>query len=149
MRTVIPVIQCGLHGIVVDLEHVRALGKAAHKAPFAVLYIHIIRPDIGIRKLVTLLPARLLEPRVLIGGVSHYKIHQDPDPLIPRGIKQALDVLICTKAWIYMVVIRDIVAAVLEWRAIAGVQPDCITAKIGDIIQLFDNAGDVADTVPI
>ena len=149
IRAVVAVVEGGLHSVIVDLEHVRTLGQAAHKPPLAVLHIHVIRPDVGVRKFIALLFAGLLKPRMQIGGVPHDEVHHDADPLAARGVKQPLDILVRPKARINPVIVRNIISPVLKRRAVARIEPDRVAPQLRNVIQLFYNTGNIPHTVPV
>ena len=66
-----------------------------------------------------------------------------------RRVKQAHQILVGAVAGRHLFVVPHIVARILEGGIKAGVDPQCIAAQLLDIVQLFNDAGDVTDAIAV
>ena len=95
------------------------------------------------------IPACFLEPLVFIRAVVYDQIHNDM--LIPLfGLcKEAVHVLHCAEAGVNIVVIGDIISLVGQRGPVDRREPDYVHPQVFEIVEFFDNAGDVSDAVAI
>ena len=89
------------------------------------------------------------EPRVLVGGVVHDQIH---DQLYAAGMQpgdQSVQVFEGAEERVDVVVVTDVVAVVCHRRAVDRREPDDVHSKRGEVVEMGDDARDVADPVPV
>jgi len=81
--------------------------------------------------------------------VSGDEIEADPDPAAPRLLEEAHQIGVRPVARSHPVVVRHVVSGILKRRDEAGVQPYRIHAELAQVVELPDDAGDVADAVAV
>ena len=108
-----------------------------------------VGPDEPVGILVALRLAAGLEPLMLLAGVAGHQIQQHPDALFMGRVKQADQILVGAVAGRHLFVVPHIVARILEGGIKAGVDPQCVAAQLLDIVQLFNDAGDVTDAIAV
>ncbi len=89
------------------------------------------------------------EPRVLVRAVIDHEVHHDADAARPRLRDQPVEIGECSEFRRDVAVIRDVVAVVGHRRAVDRRQPDEADAQIGEMIELRDDAGNVAHPVAV
>ncbi len=82
-------------------------------------------------------------------GVSRDQIQTDPDLPAARLLEEAHQVGVGPVAGSHLAVVRHVVAGILEGRDEAGVQPYGIHAELAQIVELLNDAGDVADAIAV
>gem|GEM_PF-2532261 len=118
--------------------------------PCAVVLLVGIRPDVEIPRCRALLRlARALEPGVLVGRVVDDQFGDHPQPALVRLGDEAPGVGHAAVFRMHAAVIGDVVTIVTPRRRIERQQPDGVHPKIGDVIQLLDQAGEVTDAVVV
>ena len=108
-----------------------------------------VPPDIIVP--IGVLPAfpALQEPGMLIRGVVGHHVQHDPDaPRLCPG-DHPFQVFHGTVDGVYGPVIRNIVAVVLAWGSVHRADPQHGDPQLRKVIQLFPNAAQVADPIPI
>ena len=106
-------------------------------------------PDKAVGILVLFDLLALAEPGVFLGCVAGDKIQKDTDALFVRLVKEVVEILVGTVAGRHFLVIADIVTRVFKRRIITGIDPERIAAQALDIIELFGDARDISDAVPV
>src|SRR5271154_6756633 len=91
--------------------------------------------------------ARALKPAMLIRGVIDYKLDEHLHAALVSGVEELLKVLERAVARVNICVIGDVVAVVSQWRRIKWEQPDTGDAEILKIVELVDQAAEIADAV--
>ena len=86
---------------------------------------------------------------MLTGGMARDEIEQHMQAVLMGCFKQLLHVFVGAIARRNGIVIGNIIAGIPERRGKAGIQPDSTAAKAADIVQLLDNALQVADAICI
>ena len=143
------VVQRGLVGEKVDGAGAVTLGDAADTTNALRLLPDGIRPHIAVGVLIALRLHGFLEPGVLHGGVTGNEIQQHVHVPPVGFIEEAAEILIGTVTGRDGVEVCHVIARITEGRLEAGVDPQRIAAKIADVIQLFDDALEVADAVGV
>ena len=106
-------------------------------------------PDVVVGEAIAPVSAGGLEPGVLDRRVSRDQIETDPDVAAPRLLEQAHQVGVRPVAGSHLVVVRYVVAGILEGRDEAGVDPYGIHAELAQIVELPNDAGDVTDAIAV
>ena len=125
---------------------VGALGVGEDDAGALVLVVRVA-PDVVVALGALGIPARLLEPGVLVAGVVDDELADDADVALVGLVHQALEVRERAVVRVDRVVVRDVVAVVLQGRGVVGQEPQAGDAQVLQVRQLLDEAGDVP--VPI
>ena len=86
---------------------------------------------------------------MLLAGVAGHKVEQHADTFLVRSFKQRGGVGIGAVARGDLFVVPHVVPGVLERRVVAGVDPQRVAAKVLDVIQFSDDAGEIADAIPV
>ena len=92
---------------------------------------------------------RLLEPRVLVGGVVGDEVDDHLEAVRVRVLDQAARVVERAEQRVDPDVVADVVAAVLHRRRVPGRDPDPVDAKLTQVPQPRAQPGKVADPVPV
>jgi hypothetical protein len=79
--------------------------------------------------------------------VSGDEIEADPDPAAPRPLEEAHQIGVRPVARSHPAVVRHVVSGILERRDEARVQPYRIHAELAEVVELAEDAGDVADPI--
>ena len=82
-------------------------------------------------------------------GVARNQIQQNMNAALMGLDEQALQILVCAIAWRYGIEILDIIASIHERRFEARIQPNPAKAHFCNIVQLFDNSGNITNTICI
>ena len=106
-------------------------------------------PDKAVGILVLFDLLALAEPGVFLGCVAGDKVQKDTDALFVRLFEEVVEVLVGTVAGRHFLVIADIVTRVFKRRIVAGIDPERVAAQALDIIELFCDARDISDAVPV
>ena len=93
--------------------------------------------------------AGLDEPGVLVAGVVDDQVGDDPDAPGVGLLEQPPQVVDGARLGVDRVVVADVVAAVPERRGVEGQQPEAVDAEPLEVVQLGDEAGDVAHPVVV
>ena len=93
--------------------------------------------------------AGALEPGVLVGGVVDHQLGDHLQPALMRGLDEAAHVVHVAVIGMHAGVVGDVVAVVAPRRGIERQHPDCGDAELGDVVELLDQAGEVADAVVV
>ena len=106
-------------------------------------------PDKAVGILVLFDLLALAEPGVFLGCVAGDKVQKDADALFVRLFEEMVEIFVGAVAGGHFLVITDIVTCVFKRRIIAGIDPERIAAQTLDIIELFGDARDISDSVPV
>ena len=133
--------------ILSDLRH--GLPGGPPEAVRPVLRRHRVPPDVVVvsRALAALL--RREKPGVLVGAVVEHEIHDDADAAASGLGDEAIHVLHRAEERVHVPVVRDVVAVVVLRRAVHRRQPDRVDPQRLQIVQMREDAGDVADPVAV
>ncbi len=110
---------------------------------------HAVRPDVAVCELVFLRLAGFLKPRVFFGGMPRHKVQNHTHAAFFRFTEQSLEVGVCSVARRHLTVVGHVIPRILKRRNKTGVQPDGADAQALNVIELFDNAGNIPDAVAI
>ena len=114
----------------------------------ALVFLVGVRPDVEIpRHRAGFGAARTLEPGMLIRGVIDHQLGHDAQAALVGGGDESLHVGELAVFGMDGAVVADVVAVVDPRRGIEGQQPQRVDAEIGDVVELGDQAGKVADAV--
>ena len=86
---------------------------------------------------------------MLIGGVVHNKIHDNPDVMTMRLCKQTVKILHGTEIIHDIAVIGNIVAVVIIRRFVNRRQPDHINSERLQVIQMCGDSIQITDAVTV
>ena len=103
-------------------------------------------PDVVVR-IRLLPPPGGLEPRVLVGGVVHHEIHNDLHAPAMRLVQQCFELLQGAVFRVYIAIIRHVVAVIRVGGRIQRGEPNALAPEALDIVELFENALQIADPV--
>ena len=124
-------------GLAADEGHTVAAGKAG------------IRPDEAVGVFVLFGSAAGLEPLVFLAGVAGDEVKQDTDALLVGSFEEGGGVLVRAVARGNLFVVAHVVTGVFKRRVKARIDPQSVAAQALDVVQLGDNALQVADTVAV
>ena len=79
--------------------------------------------------------SRLDKPRVLVRGVAGHKIQADLQSFGMSLVNEPYQIRVRAETRVYLIVVGDVIAAVLELAAEHRADPDCVESQILDIIQ--------------
>ncbi len=127
---------------------VRRLGIGEDDPCVAVALVGVA-PDVVVVRGRLGVGARLLEPGVLIRGVVHDQLGDDPQSVPMGGGDELLEVLEDAVGRVDGEVVADVVAVVALGRREGGQQPDGGDAEILNVVELLDQAAEVADPVGV
>lgn len=86
---------------------------------------------------------------MLIRGVIWYQVEHDADA-VPMSLRnQPVEARQRSEVGMHVAVVTDIVTPIPQWRRIDGAQPDRIDAEPRQIVEVRDDAIEVADAVTI
>ena len=86
---------------------------------------------------------------MLIGGVVHHHVQHDPDAARVRLAHQAVKVGQLAKDRVDVVIVAHVVAEIGHGRGIDRAEPDRVNPQPLQVIQLGDDAGQVAHAVAV
>ena len=89
------------------------------------------------------------EPLVLVGGMVHHHVHQHADVALVSLGDQAVEVGHGAVLGIDGFVVRNVVAEVNLRRGVDGGQPDGIDAEVFKVVEVRDDAFEIADAVVV
>ena len=93
--------------------------------------------------------SRLDKPRMLVRGVAGNQIHTDLDSFGMCILNESYQIRVRAETRVYLIVVGDVIATVLELAAEHRADPDRIESQILDIIQLRADSLQVAIAVTI
>ena len=82
---------------------------------------------------------------MLIGGVVHHQLGDHPHAARVRRGDEALDIGQRAVVRMHAAIVGDVVAVVEARRGIERQQPDRVDPEIGDVVELGEQAGEIAD----
>ena len=88
-----------------------------------------------------------LEPLMIGGDVVENHVQHDADAALTQGGDKVLEVLHGSHGWVDGAVVGDVVAIVPARRGEEGVEPDMIHPQRGDVVDLLNDAAQVAYAV--
>src|SRR5690554_132658 len=88
-----------------------------------------------------------LEPFVLIGSMVDDQFGQDPQPSAVRFLNEAAGILQGAVVGADAGILSDIITVIAPWRRIERQYPDGIHAKAHDVVELLDQAFEIANAV--
>src|SRR5690554_2925072 len=88
-----------------------------------------------------------LEPFVLIGGMVDDQLGQDAQPPAVRFLDEATGILQGAVVGADAGIFGDVIAVVAPWRRIERQYPNGIHAKAHDVVELLDQAFEIANAV--
>ena len=93
--------------------------------------------------------AGLAEPLVLIGAVIYHQIHHDGHAALFALGDQALHVLHGAEAGVDIVIVGNIIPLIRHRRTVHRRKPENFHTQLLQLVQLADDAGDIADPVAV
>jgi hypothetical protein len=90
-----------------------------------------------------------LEPLVFVRGVVDDQVHDETDVAVVEPVSQRLPVVHGPVLLVDRPVVADVVAVVGPRGLVDGIEPDDVDAQVAEVIELLDDAGDVADAVAV
>ncbi len=90
-----------------------------------------------------------LEPGMLVGGVAEHFVEDDFEAAIVRGLQQCLEIGKRAVVGVHAVIVADVVAPVAVGRGMDRRQPDRIDAEALNIVELGQQAGEIAMAVAV
>ena len=109
----------------------------------------VVAPDVVVAVGRVGVLAGLLEPAVLIGGVVHHEVGDDPQAAGMRRVEEGLDVLDRAVVPVDRGEVGDVVPVVLQRRGVHRQQPDAVDAEVADVVEPLDHAAEVTDAVGV
>ena len=117
--------------------------------PRALVALVGVAPDVPVAAGVFGAAPRLLEPGVLVAGVVHHQLGEDPDSPGMRGVDQLLEVLHRPVVGVDGVEVGNVVAVVAERAGVHREQPEAVHPQVLEVGELGDQALDVALPVAV
>jgi len=77
---------------------------------------------------------------VLIRGVIHHQIGDNPQPFAVRGIEKHLEIVDRAVVAVNGVEFGDVIPVILQRRGVHREKPDTGDAEIADVIEALDHA---------
>ena len=108
-----------------------------------------VGPDVEVAERAVRVAAGGLEPRVLVAGVVHDQVGDDPDAALVRLLDQLDEVADGAELGQDRGEVGDVVAAVLQRRGVDRQQPDAVDAQPLEVVEALDEAADVAGAVVV
>ena len=116
----------------------------------AFVFLVGIRPDVEVAlRRTSRRVAGALKPRMLIGGVVDHQLGNDADAARMRLRHQLLEVGDGAVVRMHRHVFGDVVAVVAARAGVERQQPDRVHAQFGDVVELGNQAGEIADAIVI
>jgi hypothetical protein len=106
-------------------------------------------PDVPRPPRVVAARARLLKPRMAVGGVVGDVVQQDAQAEVVRRGDERVGVLERAEQRVYAGVVGDVVAEVGHRRAVDRRQPQRLDAEVAHVLEVLDDAAQVADPVTV
>ena len=106
-------------------------------------------PDVVVALVVIPGAAAFQEPLMFVRGVVDHQVHHDLDSPVVGGGEQFVKVSHGAEFHHDVLIIGNVVAVVIVGRPVNGAHPDHIDAQLLQIIQLADDALQIADTVTV
>ena len=127
---------------------VRALDVGEHDSGVGPLLVVVV-PDVPVRLGVVPRRPRLDEPRVLVAGVVHHEVGDDPDAAAVRVLQERHQVADAPVVGVDVEEVADVVAAVAEGRGIERQHPDAVDAQPLHVVELLAQAAQVTGAVVV
>ena len=64
-------------------------------------------------------------------------------------LEKVIKVFVSSVSWSNLLIISYIITSILEWRVVAGIDPQNIASKALDIIELLDDSVYITDSISI
>ena len=111
--------------------------------------VGLLAPPVPVALRAVAARARLLEPRVLGGGVVDHEVHHEPHAaLVDRG-EQRVEVRERAEHRLDVLVVGDVVAVVVLRRGVDGREPDHVDAERAQVVEPVGDPLEVADAVAV
>ena len=127
---------------------VRPLDVGEHDAGVGPLLVVVV-PDVPVGLGVVPRRPRLDEPRVLVAGVVHDQVGDDPDAPAVRVLQERHQVADAAVVGVDVEEVADVVAAVTEGRGVEGQHPDAVDPEPLHVVELLAQAPQVAGAVVV
>ena len=127
---------------------VRALDVGEHHAGVGPLLVVVV-PDVPVGLGVVPRRPRLDEPGVLVAGVVHHEVGDDPDAAAVRVLQERHQVADAPVVGVHVEEVADVVAAVAEGRRVEGQHPDAVDPQPLHVVELLAQAAQVAGAVVV
>ena len=108
-----------------------------------------VAPDIVVVIGIVVRPSALLEPGVLVRGMVHHQIHENPHSHSVGAVEHLAEGIQGSVIPVNVHVVRNIIAEIRIRRRVDRGKPDRVHAKALDIVQLLQNAEKVTNAVAV
>ena len=112
-------------------------------------FLVVVVPDVPIGLGVVSRRARLDEPGVLVAGVVHHEVGDDPDAAAVGILQERHQVADAPVVGVDVEEVADVVAAVAEGRGIEGQHPDAVDPEPLHVVELLAQATQIAGAVVV
>ena len=89
------------------------------------------------------------EPLMLVRTVVHHQVHHDGNPVSASLRNQFLHICHSAETRIYIIIVGNIIALVCQRRAVTGGKPYDFNPEFLKVVQLFDDAPQIPDSVAV
>ena len=131
-----------------DVGAVAGFGAADERQPVAP-FDPVVGPDVAVVVQIRRIRGTLVEPGVLVRRMARHEVEQHVHAARVRRFEQRGEVVVGAIARGHFRVIADVVAGVAERRLVERVEPDRVASQLQQVIEVFDDAGDVSDAVGV
>ena len=107
----------------------------------------VVVPDVPVRLGVVPRRARLHEPGVLVAGVVHHEVGDDPDAAAVGVLEERDEVADAPVVGMDVEEVADVVSAVAERRRVEGQHPDAVDTQPLDVVELLAQALEIPGAV--
>ena len=108
-----------------------------------------ICPDITVGVFIFAGLHRFLKPLMLGRSMTRNKVQQNMHTALMNLKKKPFQIFISSVAGSGEIIIRNIITRVAKRRSKTGIHPDCITAKLFDVIKLLNYSIKVTDSISV
>ncbi|MNZ84907.1 hypothetical protein D3C78_1036790 [compost metagenome] len=116
----------------------------------AVVFLIVVGPHVEVpRRRSGFGLACALEPRVLVGGVVDDQFGDHPQAAFVCLGNETPGIGHGPVVTVHAAVLGDVITVVAPWRGVEGQEPDGVDAQVGDVVELGDEAGKVANPVVV
>ena len=109
----------------------------------------VVGPHVPVGLRVVARRPRLGEPRVLVAGVVHDEVRDDPDPPAMRVVHDRDEVVDAAELGRDRQEVADVVAAVVQRRRVERQEPDAVDAEPLQVVELLPQALEISDPVRV
>ena len=132
--------------------HVIPLPGRAAENRFPVIRLRpvlAVTPDIPVAFGVIFRGARFEKPRVLVRGMIHDQVENQPHAALMHALQQPVEIGHGAELRHDPLIVADVVPVIVVGRRVHRADPDKIDAEIFQVIELFNNPVEIANTVAV